>query len=242
MHDDEYADLLKAFNNLRRFSLDKKPHIKEYNKIRKIHGEIVNAMVKFYHNSEYVQKPTSDSAYQYRKDTIVRLLKCNFDINTRLGAQGLYDIFIYKTTPNLSCITEDFIKSKRFRKPEKIEFLHSMLDSNIGLFEITGTDLDEGYAYIKEIFTGKEYRIIDIGLSGEPNYRDFYVYTRIITHHGISFGSGLNLVFNKTDDFINKHIKYHKKNYSPSGEFIRFTELYNYLNNNPEKDKVVLVT
>ena len=117
-----------------------------------------------------------------------------------------------------------------------------MSDSNIGLFEITHTDFDEGYAYIKEVFTGKEYRIIDVGLSGQQNYCDFYIYTRIITHHGISFGSGLNFVFNKTDDFIINHIQYHKKNYAPSGEFIRFTELYNYLNNNPGKDRVVLVT
>ena len=241
MINNEYTNLLEAFNNLRRFLLDEKPHIKEYKKIRKIHSEIVNSMVKLYHNGEYIQKPTSESTYQSGKDTTVGLLNCNFDLNTRLGAQGLYDIFIYKTAPNLSCITEDFIQNKRFRKSEKIEFLHSMLDSDIGLFEITDTDFDEGYVYIKKIFTGKEDRIIDVGLSGQQNYRDFYIYTRIITHHGISFGSGLNFVFNKTDDFINNHIQYYKKNYTPSGEFIRFTELYNYLNN-PGKDRVVLVT
>jgi hypothetical protein len=83
------------------------------------------------------------------------------------------------------------------KKPEKIEFLQSMLDSKLGLFEVTGTDLMEGYAYIKDVFTGVEYTIIDIGLSGQPNFEDFYFYTRIISYHGINFGTGLNLIFTK---------------------------------------------
>ena len=225
MYDYEYANLLQGYNNLRRFLLEEKPHIKEYNKIRKMHSEIINSMAKFYYNG---------------KNTTVRIHNCNFNLNTQLGAQGLYDILIYKTVPDLSCITEEFIQSNRYKKPEKIELLHSMLNTNIGLFEVTNTDIDEGYAYIKEIFTGKEYRIIDIGLSGQQNYSDIYLYTRIITHNGISFGSGLNFVFKKTDDFIKNHIQYHKKNYTPDRELIRFMELYNYLYNNPGKDRVVV--
>ena len=238
---EEQVLFLRAIHNLRRFVLDKKPHIKEYDKIRKMHGEIVGAMVQYYHDGKFKQKAT-DNVVSYSKEEVeVHLLESNFDLDTRLGSQSFYDIWIYKTALNSSCITEDFIQSNRYRKPEKMEFLHSMLDSKIGLFEITKVDFDEGYVYIKEIYTGKEFKIIDIGLSGQKDFGALYVYTRIITYHGISFGSGLNFVFTKSDRFIKNHILYHKKNYTPKGEFIRFTQLYNYLCDNPEKDRVITV-
>ena len=44
----------------------------------------------------------------------------------------------------MTCITEEFLKKHRYRKPEKIEFLKSMLDAKLGLFEITATDKNEG--------------------------------------------------------------------------------------------------
>lgn len=40
--------LLEAINSLRSFVLDKKPHIKEYHKIRKLHTEIANTMIQYY--------------------------------------------------------------------------------------------------------------------------------------------------------------------------------------------------
>ena len=76
----------------------------------------------------------------------------------------------YTTSPALSCIAEEFIKTKRYRLPEKIEFLHCMLDAKLGLFDVVGVDSGEGYAYIKEVFTGREYKITDLGLSGSSNY------------------------------------------------------------------------
>jgi len=97
----------------------------------------------------------------------------------------------------------------------------------------------EGYAYIKDVFTGVEYTIIDIGLSGQPNFEDFYFYTRIISYHGINFGTGLNLIFTKTDNFIKRFIQEHKKDFHPDREFERFTQLYNRFSKYPDKIKLV---
>ena len=69
----------------------------------------------------------------------------------------------------------------------------------------------------------------------DENHGNFYLYTRIITHRGISFGSGLNFIFLKTDAFIQEHIKYHKENYSPYGEIVRFTQLYNRISKKPHR-------
>ena len=239
--DELQEKLINAIYNLRSFLLKNRQHIKEYNKARKMHGEIVNAMIKFYQDGKFSYKSIKDSISQVKENAVLDLLEYSFDLDTRLGVQSFYDIWIYKTTPNMNCITEDFIQHNRYKKPEKVEFLHGMLNSCLGLFEITSTDIEEGYVFLKEVFTGKEFKIIDIGLSGQEKYGNIYIYNRIISYHGISFGTGLNFVFSKRDHFIKKHIAYHKKNYAPNGEFQRFTQLYNYLYNNPEKNRVVNV-
>jgi hypothetical protein len=233
--------MINALNSMRKILLDRKPHIKEYYKIRDMHGEVVNAMVQYHYDGKFKQQVDKNFASEpdHESKTVV-LLESSFDLTTKEGEQGFYDMMIYKIAANISCITGDFIRDNHYRRPDKIEFLHSMLDSKLGLFEITGTDIDEGYAYIKDVFTGVEYTIIDIGLSGQQNYDGFYLYTRIITYHNVSFNSGLNFFFTKTDNYIKRHIQEHKKDFNPNREFERFTQLYNRYSKYP--DKIMVVT
>ena len=230
---------LNALNNLRKFTLDKKLHIKEYYKIRNLHSKILGSMVQYHEDGKFELKKSDPIASRDEKEVVLQFLQCDFDMDTQLGYNAFYDMLVYKTITNASCITEDFIRKNRYRKPEKIEFLHSMLDSKLGLYEIVGADSAEGYVYLKEVFTGEEYKIIDIGLSGSQNFIDIYMYQRIITYHGISFNAGFSLIFAKSDDFINRHIQQHKKNYNPDGEFYRFTQLYNRYLKHPGKLRVV---
>lgn len=231
--------LLNVMMSFRKLALNRKPHIKEYYKVRRLHGEIVNAMAQYQEDGKFEQKVDKGYASQNKHSDAIYLLKSGFDLSTQAGRQGFYDILIYKAAENINCITEDFIQKHRYRKPEKIEFLHSMLDSRLGLFEITGIDSEEGYAYLKEVFTGDEHKIVDVGLSGDENFNEFYLYTRIIAYRGISFNTGLNLVFTKKDEFIRKHIAKQKKDYSPSGEFTRFFQLYNQYVTAPDNVKIV---
>ena len=228
--------------------MDRKPHIKEYYRIRKMHQEIVDSMVKYHEDGKFEQK--IDAGYRFHGDQVfpskrenkVLFLESSFDMETRVGAHSFYDLQIYKPAPNMNCITEDFIQSRRYRKPEKIEFLHSMLSSRLGLFKVTGTDINEGYAYLKEVFTNDKYKIVDIGLSGNRNYEDIYIYTRIITYRGISFNTGLGMFFTESDGFIENYIQQQKKEYNPNGEILRFTQLYNRYSKFPGKIKVATNT
>jgi len=239
------GNIKNAINNLRRILLDKKPHIKEYNKMRKMHEEISDTMVQYYQDGKFkkiidtnfIPDPAAEtqSSSGNQANNPVHLLETNFNMETGEGYHGFYNILIYKSSPNINCITEDFIKNCHYKKPEKIEFPQSMLDSKAGLFEVTAIDTDEGYAYLKNVFTNEEHKICDIGLSGEQGYGEFYLYTRIIKYHDISFGTGLNLVFKKTDNFIINHIQEHKKNFLPYGEHYRFLLLYNYYSNDPDR-------
>ena len=233
--DDFWAEM---YYRIRRLTLDSKAHIKEYYKIRKMHSEIVGSMIKYHEDGKFKQNADADFVFDTKSANEVYMLESEFDLDSREGAHGFYDMIIYKMSPNLSCITEDFINNRRYRKSEKIEFLQSMLDSRLGLFEVLKVDSAEGYAYIKEVFTDAEYKIIDVGLSGDENNGGFYLYTRIISYKGISFGTGLNLIFKKDDGFIENHIKYHKKDYNPNGEMFRFTQLYNRFSKNPGKIKI----
>ena len=244
MPDDESDDfemqelLYHAVFNMRKYILEKKPHIKEYHKARKLHSEIMNSMIAYQEDGKFHQHTVKSHVLQDKHENEVHLLQSNFDLETDVGARGYYDMLIYKAAPNVNCITEDFIEKHRYRKPEKIALLHSMLESKLGLFEITRIDENDGYAYLKEVFTGAEYKIIDVGLSGDTNHNNFYLYTRIIQYHDIHFGSGLNFIFTKTDDFIRNHIQHHKADYLPNREMIRFTQLYNRFSAFPGELKV----
>lgn len=217
-------DFLSGFQ---RFLLDREPHIKEYKKIRKLHGEITDSMATYYENGKFQLQVTKPNIDKNEQSNIVRLIDVDFDPNTQVGSQGMANMVIYKNSSTTKCITEEFLEKNRFRKEEKIELLKSMLDSRAGLFEVTKTEPTEGYAYLKDVLTGSEFKITDIGLSGSPNYKSFYNYMRIITYNGVSFGTGLNLIFTKDDPFIQNWIKEHKKKYIDGEETVRFLELYN---------------
>ncbi len=229
------AELMyNLFHGFRDFLLKDKPYIKEYKKIRKLHGEIIDSMMQYYDAEKFKLEFTGDSNVQELiKEPNVKIIDSNFDTSTDLGAQAMANVVIYKNTPNMKCITEEYINKNKFRKPEKIEFLKSMLNSEAGLFEIVKTEMKLGQVQLKNVFTKKEYCLTDIGLSGNKSNEKFYFYTRIITYNNISLGTGLNLIFYKNDPFIIKWIEENAKDYKQEQELRRFMELYNrYKENN----------
>jgi hypothetical protein len=241
----EFESLMEMMVNLHRSLLDDKPHIKEYKKIRLMHSEIVSSMMDYYEQGKF--EPWEKTSHTDGLDAegvdseahVFSLLEASFDPEEREGQQGLAEVVIYKTASNTICLTEEFLNKHRYRKPEKIEFLQCMLDSQAGLFEITSIDRENGYACIRDVFAGCEYKITDTGLSGAPNFDEIYIYTRIITYRGVSFGTGLSLTFGKMDPFIADYIQREQKSFEPNQEFRRFIELYNQFARNPKKYKII---
>jgi len=229
--DDLHAEpelTMQFITNLRMGFMGRKPHIKEYIKIRKMHQEICNAMGNYYHSGKFKIMINTEHISHIERSKNTFLVESNFDLEVKTDSQAFFDFIIYKSSPINNCITEDFISNRRYKKPEKIELLQSMLKSKLGLFEVTQTEMMEGYADLKDVFTGAEHKIIDIGLSGQQSFNDYFLYTRIITHRGISYGSGLNIIYKKTDKFIKNFIKDNKKDFNPEHEFKRFIEIYNH--------------
>lgn len=231
----EENDLSTIFVSLQNLVLKSKPHIKEYKRIRKLHGEIIDSMFKFYQNGKFEQKLDAAYAGAHLPESERRIgvfAESSFDMETDQGIQAFLNVLIYKTAPNINCITEEYIRIKRYSKPEKTALLQSMLDSKAGLFEVTDMTTGEGYVTLKNVFTDETYRLTDIGLSASRNALQNYIYLRVITYQGISFDTGLNVVFDKNDPFIKSFIKRHKQDYKPLGELMRFLELHNRVSQN----------
>ena len=241
----EQEILMKMICGLQKLTLNNKPHIKEYYRIRGMHQEIVDSMIKYYQDGKFEQKIDpgyvlpGDNIPLIQRETTYIPLSSSFNLNTRQGAQTFYDMMIYKPAPNMNCITEEFIQNQRYKRQDKVEFLHSMLSSKLGLFAVTNTEMSEGYVFLKEVFTGEEFKITDVGLSGNYSNEGFYIYTRIITYRDVSFNTGLGMFFAKDDGFIENYITIHKKDYKPDGQLVMLIELYNQYMKYPNKFTIV---
>jgi len=203
---------LETMFGRKKMVLARKPHIKEYKKIRKLHAEILGSMMEYYYSGKF------DCGGIYNE----------FDLNSDVGTQAFVDAVVYKNTKNTNSITKEFLKGNRYKKPEKIELLQSMAESQIGLFRVTDVEPAEGYVFIEEVFNGIKYKIIDFGGITGLGYNDFHIYTRIISFRGVNFSTWQDFICLIDDPFVKKFIKNEKKNYSPEKEYERFIKLYNH--------------
>ena len=223
--------------------LENKPHIKEYKKIRKLHSEILDSMMNYNESGKFKQEwsqPVNKNEIMNFQD--ITIITNEYDTSTKLGEQAFANVLIYKNSKYMNCLTEEYINKNKFRKKEKVDFLNSMLNSVAGLFEVLKTDRSMGKVYLKDVLTKKQYCITDIGLSSNFNNDDFYFYTRIITYNNVSMGTGLNIVFGKKDQFINKWIKENTKEYNNKEEIRRFMEVYSEYSKNDKGSRTNINT
>ena len=234
------------FFNMQNHILSRQPHIKAYKKIRKLHSEITTTMADYLHDGKFThridnalidaenpsnKKPTGSNSHH--------ILNIELDLDTEIGEQANYDLHFYKADENTNSITEEFLQSRRYRKPEKIAMLEAMNNSTRELYEVIKIDSGNGYVHLQNVFTNQVVKIIDIGMSIGDTHADTYVYRRLLTIGDITFGAGVSLSFSKMDRFIIDFIKRHKDSYATHGEMVRFNELYNRFTTSSEKIRVV---
>ena len=212
-------DLINGLINLKKYIVKDKDHIKKYNRIRKIHDEIVNNMYI------YINEKDNDFTKLY-----TCLKKEGFDLKlyNPLDMSVFIELTVYKVCPELTSVTEKYITKNKFRSKEKVEILNAMNNSVVGLFKIVDIDSDNCYVTYEEVFTHKKYKIIDISCATINNFnyqkQNIYIYNRLITYDGITFGTGIHLNVdssnNKLCDFINNH------DYINSSDLYRCMYLY----------------
>lgn len=243
-YSEPYQEKMKAIagilSEFQKEKLKDRPHIKTYEMIRKIHNEITRDMIKYLESGKFELKIEYPEKNQQREAEEVSYINSQFDTKTEMGVRGIHNVTIYKNAENMNCITEEFIKNKRYDEQEKNEMLECMLNSEAGLFEILNVDILEGKIYLRDVLTNKKYCIIDIALSSNMNNDKVYIYTRIVTYNGISFGTGFSIPFRKKDKFICEWIQKNKSEYTRKQEVTRMLELYREYNRN-SKGAVMII-
>ena len=102
-----------------------------------------------------------------------------------------------------------------------------MNNSFASLFKIVDVNREEGYVCYEDVFTGKRYNVIDVSLSithivDEKN--PFYMYNRLITYDGITFGTGIHCMLTGENKKLNEYLK--EKRYEKESPMVRCLSLY----------------
>lgn len=212
--------------NLNKFQLNRKEHIKKYNKLRILHSEVLDSM------ELYIEKGNYDYNAYYKgiEKSVNRETKC---LDIRLDYYDdddrtiLFELFAYKNHHKIPSITEIFLDKKKFKNKDKIKMLNSMKNSYVGLFKVIASDRNDGYITCEDVFTHKKYKVIDIAMSSTlivRKERMIYTYNRIITFDDISFFTGIHCMMTSDNKGLKEFIKKHK--YNTCSDFSRCLMLY----------------
>ena len=194
-----------------RLMLDNKEHIKKYYRIRDLHSQILDSMNNYIDSGKLKVEEYFAIAFKEIKEELNKGFSLD---NTKYPDKIIFDeLFMYKNHNEIPSLTEIFIEKKKIKEINKLKLLNAMNESIVGLFKIIDCDSINGYVTLKEVFTNKEYKIIDISLSSTyviNKNEERYMYNRIITYDGISFGTGLPIVFSSNYKRLKEFIKKYK--------------------------------
>ena len=217
--------------NLNCFQLNSKSHIKKYNKLRKLHSEILNSMQNYILSGKYDVRRYDDVVCR-ELESIIGSFDIDFDLNNNDDISVFLELFIYDNHPNIKSITDIYLKNNKFKNFEKIKMLKCMKDSYVGLFKVIAVDRNDGYVTYQDVFTKKKFKIVDIAMSSTlrvDKKREIYTYNRIITVDDISFATGIHCNFSSESKLLMKFINSH--NYKKCSNFVRCLLLYDIYKN-----------
>lgn len=224
--DKTQEEIYNMLVNLNRFQLNKKDHIKKYNKLRKMHGEILDSMQNYIFSGRYDTRKYDDIV-DSELSKVVDNFDIDFDLNNDDDITIFLELFVYKNHPDIPSVTDIYLKNNKFKNLDKIKLLECMKNSYVGLFKVIDVDRINGYVTYQDVFTKKKFKIIDIAMSSTlviDKNRQLYTYNRIITYDTISFASGIHCNFSSESKQLMKFISEH--NYQKCCSFIRCLLLY----------------
>lgn len=206
--------------------LNRKAHIKKYNKLRKLHGEIIDNMLAYIDSGKYnIDEYFDIISKDIDRETNERDFSLNLSNSDDITI--IAELFLYKTHKKIPSLTEVYLEKNKFRNKEKIQLLNSMKNSYVGIFKIVDVDKENGYVYYQDVFTHKRFKLIDIAMSSTlkvDKNKPVYMYNRIITVDDISFGAGIHCMMSWDNKYLKEFIKKHK--YNRCSDFSRCLLLY----------------
>ena len=211
-------DIVNATVNLNRSLINNKPHIKKYDKVKKIYKDIIDNMKDYIFSDSYdIDKNIDKMCLSFMEDNNIDRYNWHVNSDNISDALLLEELLIFKNHEDVTSVTEIYLQKNKFRNEEKVKLLQCMNNSFASLFKVISSDVSNGYVVIKDFFTDKEYQVIDINLASaysfvsEQGKNNVYIYSRLITYDDISILTG-GICFVEVINKL-KNILYHKKLY-----------------------------
>ena len=211
-------DIVNATVNLNRSLINNKPHIKKYDKVKKIYKDIIDNMKDYILSDSYDIDENIDKMYlSFMEDNNIDRYNWHVNSDNISDALLLEELLIFKNHEDVTSVTEIYLQKNKFRNEEKVKLLQCMNNSFASLFKVISSDVSNGYVVIRDFFTDKEYQVIDINLAStyafinEQGQNNVYIYSRLITYDDISILTG-GICFVEVINKL-KNILYHKKLY-----------------------------
>ena len=221
-------DMRNIMLNMRRHMLNRKSYIKKYNKYRKIHADILESMASYIFDGKYDFDKYISELNKDREVSSVENLK-GFDLSSDNpdDVSIIIELFVYKNLKEVPSVTEIYLEKNKFKNEDKVKLLKAMNESYVGLFKVVDIDFDNAYVTYEDVFTKKRFKVIDISMStfSEVDKNSpIYLYNRVITVDGISFGTGIHCNINYKNKEFKKFLKEH--DYENGTDFYRCLVLY----------------
>ena len=221
-------DMRNIMLNMRRHMLNRKSYIKKYNKYRKIHADILESMASYILDGKYDFGKYISELNKDREVSSVENLK-GFDLSSDNpdDVSIIAELFVYKNLKEVPSVTEIYLEKNKFKNEDKVKLLKAMNESYVGLFKVVDIDFDNAYVTYEDVFTKKRFKVIDISMStfSEVDKNSpIYLYNRVITVDGISFGTGIHCNINYKNKEFKKFLKEH--DYENGTDFYRCLVLY----------------
>ena len=202
-------DLLVDLNNIR---LKDKNNIKKYRKIRNLHNTIMDDMQDYiYHGGEIFNYYSPESIKEIRK--IINKIGLGLNLDNPDDLRIFFDLIIYDNLPSIKPVVDIYLENKKYNNAEKNKMLEAMENSVVSLFLIKDADKDNGYVTYEDVFTKKQYQVVDVALSSSFIASDkikLYIYNRIITYDDMTIATGLNCAFTSESEQLKKFLKKNK--------------------------------
>ncbi len=211
INNDDYhksIDLLVDINNIR---LKNKSHIKKYRKIRNIHNAIMADMQDNIYEDEIFNYYSSENIKEIRN--IIEKIGFGLDLDNLDDFRIFLDLIIYDNLPSIKSVVDIYLENKKYKNAEKNKMLEAMKNSVVSLFLIKDVDRDNGYVIYEDVFTKKQYQVVDVALSSSyisSNEIKLYIYNRLITYDDTSIATGLNCAFTSKSKQFNNFLKKNK--------------------------------
>lgn len=111
-------DTTRSLIELKMRLLEDKPHYKKYVSIRKTTDTIMNKLLKYYGDGNYNFECVWEEIIEIisRENTC---LKNDINLNWQEDKDILVDMVLFRTIPNVKCLTSEFLSKKLYENEEE---------------------------------------------------------------------------------------------------------------------------